>query len=69
MVSFGSGRIQVPSWSEKEERTCSGTPKRRAYSTERRCSTLDPEAAISRVSSEESSVSLRAVGTTRGSAE
>ena len=69
MVSFGSGMIQVPSWSEKEERTWIGTPNRRAYSTERRCRTLAPEAASSRVSSEERRPSLRAEGTTRGSAE
>ena len=44
------------------------TPWLRAYSTERSCSTLAPEAAISSISSKETTGSLRASGTMRGSA-
>jgi len=54
--------------SEKEERTCSGTPKRRAYSTARRWRILAPWAANSRVSSLERDSMRLAVGTMRGSA-
>ena len=42
---------QVPGLSEKEERTWTGTPSRRAYSTQRRCRILAPLAAISSMSS------------------
>ena len=44
------------------------TPWLRAYSTERSCSTPAPEAAISSISSNETTGSLRASGTIRGSA-
>ena len=43
--------IVVPGWSVYDERTRSGTPSRRAYSTARRCSTFAPQAAISSISS------------------
>jgi hypothetical protein len=58
----------VPSFAEKELRTWIGMSKRRAYSTLRRCSTLDPDAASSSISSPEMRGILRAVGTIRGSA-
>ena len=45
------------------------TPWRRAYSTARSCSTRAPEAAISNISSNETTLSFRASGTIRGSAE
>ena len=67
-VCDSSGRTQVPSLPLKEERTCSFTPKRRAYSTLRRCSTLEPAAAISNMSSLVIVSILCAVLTTRGSA-
>ena len=41
----------VPGSSEKDERTWSRTPWRRAYSTERSCSTFEPAAASSSMSS------------------
>ena len=41
----------VPGLSENDERTCTGTISRRAYSTQRRCRILAPEAAISSISS------------------
>src|SRR3954462_13120777 len=44
------------------------TPWLRAYSTERNCSTPAPEADISSISSNETTGSLRASGTIRGSA-
>ena len=44
------------------------TPWLRAYSTERSCSTPAPEADISSISSKETTASLRASGTIRGSA-
>ena len=60
--------IQVPSSGRKEERTCSGTSWRRANSTDRSASTLEPDAAISSISSWLTRWSLRAPGSTRGSA-
>ena len=59
---------QVPSRRLNEERTCTGMPYRRAYSTQRRCSTLVPLAAISSISSLVIRSIRRAVGTIRGSA-
>ena len=41
----------VPLRSLYEERTCTGTPYRRAYSTQRSISTFAPDAAISSISS------------------
>ena len=63
-----SSRIQVPSASANDERTCSVTPWLRANSTERSAITRAPEAAISSISSYVTWRSLRASGTTRGSA-
>ena len=59
---------QVPGSSEKVERAWIGTWCPRASSTERRASTLAPDAAISSISSYETTSSLRASGTMRGSA-
>ena len=42
---------QVPGLSSNELRTCTGMFSRRAYSTQRRCSTFEPQAAISIISS------------------
>ena len=50
------------------ERALIITPWRRAYSTARMYSTLAPLAASSSISSAETTSSLRAFGTTRGSA-
>ena len=58
----------VPGLSEKDERTCTRTSSRRAYSTQRRCSTFAPEAAVSSISSYEMDGMPRAPGTIRGSA-
>ena len=58
----------VPGLSSKLDRQWIRTPCVRAYSTERSCSTLAPEAAISSISSKLTIGSLRAFGTTRGSA-
>ena len=58
----------VPGVSSNEERQWIRTPWLRAYSTERSCSTPAPEAAISSISSKVTVASLRASGTTRGSA-
>ena len=58
----------VPSFWENDDRTWMGMSKRRAYSTLRRCSTFEPEAASSSISSLEMRSILRAVGTMRGSA-
>ena len=41
----------VPLLSLYEDRTCTGTPYRRAYSTHRSISTFAPAAAISSISS------------------
>ena len=60
--------IQVPSWGENEDRTWMGMSNRRAYSTHRRWRILAPQAAISSISSLESTETLRALGTMRGSA-
>ena len=46
-----SSVTQVPSRSENDERTCTRTFSRRAYSTQRRCRILAPQAAISSISS------------------
>ena len=58
----------VPVFCENEDRTWIGMSKRRAYSTLRRWSTLEPQAASSSISSAEIRSILRAVGTMRGSA-
>jgi hypothetical protein len=50
-ATSGSSVIQVPSRWENDERTCNAMPWRRAYSTQRRCRTLAPLAAISSISS------------------
>ena len=55
------GVIQVPSRWENEDRTWIGMSKRRAYSTQRRCRILAPEAAISSISSLVMRSTLRAV--------
>ena len=67
MVS-SSPRTKVPVAESKLDRQWSRTPWVRAYSTERSCSTLAPEAAISSISSKLTWGSLRASGTIRGSA-
>ena len=67
MVS-SSPTTKVPGSSLNEERQWMRTPWLRAYSTERSCSTRAPEAAISSISSNETTGSLRASGTIRGSA-
>ena len=59
---------QVPSCWLNEERTCRGTPNLRAYSTQRRCRILAPDAASSSISSLEMRSIFWAEGTTRGSA-
>ncbi len=59
-------RVPVPSWNEL--RQWIRTPWLRAYSTERSCSTPAPEAAISSISSNERTGSMRASGQIRGSA-
>ncbi|CAM5230643.1 hypothetical protein SANTM175S_10925 [Streptomyces antimycoticus] len=68
--SPASGRLrtQVPWWPEKTDRTWMGMLYRRAYSTQRRCNTLEPLAASSSMSSYGISLILRAFFTTRGSA-
>ena len=67
MVS-SSPTTKVPGASSKLDRQWMRTPWLRAYSTERSCSTPAPEAAISSISSNETTGSLRASGTIRGSA-
>ena len=67
MVSC-SGTTTVPAPSSKLDRQWMRTPCVRAYSTLRSCSTPAPEAAISSISSKDTTVSLRALGTIRGSA-
>ena len=67
MVS-SSPTTKVPGSSLKLDRQWMRTPWLRAYSTERSCSTRAPEAAISSISSNETTGSLRASGTIRGSA-
>ena len=64
-----SATTKVPGCSSNEERQWIRTPWLRAYSTERSCSTPAPEAAISSISSKDTSGSLRASGTILGSAE
>ena len=59
---------QVPGSSENVERAWMRTPFARASSTARSMSTLAPEAAISSISSYDTTVSFRASGTMRGSA-
>ena len=58
----------VPGSCENDDRTWIGMPYRRAYSTDRRCSTFAPQAAISSISSYVIVSSRRALGTIRGSA-
>ena len=53
----------------KLDRQWMRTPWLRAYSTLRNCRTPAPEADISSISSNETTGSLRASGTIRGSAE
>ena len=67
MVS-SSATTRVPGPSSNEERQWIRTPWLRAYSTLRSCSTFAPEADISSISSNETTGSLRALGTIRGSA-
>jgi hypothetical protein len=59
---------QVPSSSENVERAWTRTPWFLASSTERSMSTFAPDAAISSISSYDTTASLRASGTIRGSA-
>ena len=68
-IVSSSPTTTVPGLSVNDERQWIRTPWLRAYSTERSCSTLAPEAAISSISSKETTGSLRASGTMRGSAE
>ena len=63
-----SSTTKVPGPSSKLERQWIGMPWLRAYSTERSCSTPAPDADISSISSNETTASLRASGTIRGSA-
>ena len=58
----------VPSFWENDDRTWMGMSKRRAYSTLRRWSTFEPDAASSSISSLVMRPILRALGTMRGSA-
>ena len=67
IVSF-SETTRVPGPSSNELRQWIGISWFRAYSTERSWSTLAPEAAISSISSNETTWSRRASGTRRGSA-
>ncbi len=67
MVSF-SETTRVPVPLSNDERQWIGMSLLRAYSTLRSCSTLAPEADISSISSKETTGSLRAFGTIRGSA-
>jgi hypothetical protein len=64
----GSWVISVPGLLENDDRTTSGTEYRRAYSTQRRCRILAPDAASSSISSYETVGRNRAFGTMRGSA-
>ncbi len=64
----GSLLTHVPFSPENEERTWIGMLYRRAYSTQRCSSTLDPELASSSMSSKEIQSIFRAFFTTRGSA-
>ena len=59
----------VPGSCENDDRTRTAIPYRLAYSTDRRCSTFAPHAAISSISSYVMRSSRRAFGTIRGSAE
>ena len=68
-IVSSSPTTKVPGSSVKEERQWMRTPWLRAYSTERSCSTPAPDADISSISSKETTGSLRASGTIRGSAE
>ena len=67
-IVSSSETTTVPGPSSKLERQWMRTPWLRAYSTERSCSTPAPEADISSISSKETTGSLRASGTIRGSA-
>ena len=67
-VPSASPTTIVPTSSEKLDRQWIWTPWLRAYSTDRSCNTPAPEADISSISSNETTGSLRASGTTRGSA-
>src|SRR5215204_2400361 len=67
-IVSSSPTTKVPGSSVNEERQWMRTPWLRAYSTERSCSTPAPEADISSISSKETTGSLRASGTIRGSA-
>jgi hypothetical protein len=63
-----SSTTKVPGPSSKLDRQWMGMPLLRAYSTARSWSTPAPEAAISSISSKETTVSFFASGTIRGSA-
>ena len=68
-ASMASGDMTiVPVRCENDDRTWIGRLNRRAYSTQRRCSTLAPTAASSSISSYVMYGTWRAAGTTRGSA-
>ena len=67
-IEASSCWIHVPGSHVKLERTCSGTPWLRANSTDRMSGFGHPLAHISSISSNDTFVSRRAVGTTRGSA-
>ena len=67
-IEASSSVTHVPGSHVKLERTCSGTWWFRANSTDRSASTRPPVAAISSTSSNDTRLSRRAVGTTRGSA-
>ena len=60
--------MRVPAPGRVEEATISGTWNLRASSTDLPCKTRAPSVDISSISSDESSSSLSAEGTTRGSA-
>ena len=68
-IVSSSPTTKVPGSSVKLDRQWMRTSWLRAYSTERSCSTPAPEADISSISSNETTGSLRASGTIRGSAE
>src|SRR6266542_6488958 len=67
-IRTSSSVTHVPASSPNEDRTWIVTPYRRAYSTERACRTLAPDAASSSISSYDTACSILASGTTRGSA-
>ena len=68
-IVSSSPTTKVPGSSVNEERQWMRTSWLRPYSTERSCRTPAPDADISSISSNETTGSLRASGTIRGSAE